>query len=424
MKKPPHHATPKADRRKEQKAKASALPEWIDPITLAEEEDEPELNLLGERGYLRRSGGMFIVGPTEVGKSSLATQLSIEWGCNYPGAIIKTANNQALRVLMIQSEDDKQDSREMSRCFKFLKLTPEQEAQVKKNVHFTQWRASSATRWIPGANGNEQAVEVPAIERLLEVLEDAIKKFGFVDIIIVNPLSAYAEEGVLSQRANQRLLYGQIDSFLTKYDCGIIFIHHPPKVRENKQSLYSPVYAAAGDATLANWPRANLFIWPKPGENKLFEFKPEKRANRLGWEGESRIYKWSDEGIFWKRATPEDIKQFEESEKGKSRVHLISAGALCKVFNKFPTAWILQGDLVNALIQEGYTEATARRTIHRDDGYQRNNIEYQGKGKKTKLRWKGYNNELFERAAKIAKDNKNKEDSSTSSIPSVEESHI
>ena len=72
-----------------------------------------------------------IVGPTEVGKSSLATQLAIEWGCNYRDAIIKTANGKALRVLMVQSEDDRQDSREMARCIKFLKLTPEQEGQVK-----------------------------------------------------------------------------------------------------------------------------------------------------------------------------------------------------------------------------------------------------------------------------------------------------
>ena len=40
-----------------------------------------------------------------------------------------------------------------------------------------------------------------AIDRLLEVLEDAIKKFGPVDIIAVNPLSAYVEEGVMGQRA-------------------------------------------------------------------------------------------------------------------------------------------------------------------------------------------------------------------------------
>ena len=44
--------------------------------------------------------------------------------------------------------------------------------------------------------------KILAIEGLLEVRENAIEKFGAqVDIIIVNPLSAYAEEGVLSQRS-------------------------------------------------------------------------------------------------------------------------------------------------------------------------------------------------------------------------------
>ena len=111
----------------------------IDPVTLSEEADQPELNLLGKDGFLRKGGGMFIIGPTESGKSSLATQLSGEWGCNHPNAIIKTANNQALRVLMVQSEDDRQDSREMARCIRFLKLSKEQREQVKKNVRFAQW---------------------------------------------------------------------------------------------------------------------------------------------------------------------------------------------------------------------------------------------------------------------------------------------
>ncbi len=217
---PPPKSTPRSDRRKfrherqqkkQEKESQTFFPFWTDPVTLSEEADQPELNLLGENGFLRREGGMFLVGPTEVGKSSPATQLAIEWGCNHPNAIIKTANNLPLRVLMVQSEDDRQDSREMARCIKFLNLTPEQKAQVKKNVHFTQWRGASETRWVAGENGDEKQQEISATERLLEVVENGVKQFGEVDIVIVNPLSAYAEEGVMSQRANQQLLYGQIN---------------------------------------------------------------------------------------------------------------------------------------------------------------------------------------------------------------------
>ena len=311
-------------------------------MTLSEEADQPELDLLGERGFLRRGGGMLIVGPTEAGKSSLATQLAIEWGCNHRDAIIKAANGLPLRVLMVQCEDDRQDSREMARCIKFLKLTPEQKAQVKINVHFAQWKAHEQTRMIEGQNGEKEPKTISAIEGLLEVIEKAIEKFGPADIIIVNPLSAYAEKGVLSQKANRNLLYGQVDPFLEKHKCGIIFIHHPPKVGDDKtKNRYSLLYMPAGDATLANWPRASLFIWPKDKKEGLFEFEPGKRANGLGWEGGSRFYKWSLEGIFWERASVEDVMRFDESEKGK-KGQKIPASALFDLFAASEKEWILR----------------------------------------------------------------------------------
>lgn len=384
-------ATPESDKRKRKAESQTYFAFWTDPVTLSEEDDEPELNLLGDKGFLRRGGGMFIVGPTEVGKSTLATQLSIEWGCNHSDAIIKTANNQALRVLMVQSEDDRQDSREMARCIKFLKLTPGQKGLVKVNVHFTQWRASEEIRIIAGKNGEEQPVTVSATERLLEVIENAIKEFGPIDIIIVNPLSAYAEEGVQSQKANQRLLYGQVDPFLTKHDCAIIFIHHPPKVKADKKSAYSLLYTAAGDATLANWPRASLFVWPLDEKTKLFKFEPGKRANRLGWDGECRFYTWSTEGIFWQRARSDEVKRFAESERGRKGVQKTSADALCEAFNDCETEWVVRADMIEKLIDAGFARATAFRAIKEQDGYQRHNIEYRKRGKTLELRWKGLN---------------------------------
>ena len=194
----------------------------------------------------------------------------------------------------------------------------------------------------------------------------------------------------MSQRANQNLLYGKVDPFLIKHDCAIIFIHHPPKVKDDKKTPYLHVYAAFGDATLSNWPRASFLIWPKPGEGRIFEFEPGKRANRLGWDG-ARCYKWSDEGIFWERASAEDVKRSDESEKGRKKVQLISAEALCEVFNESEGEWIRRGDLVNTLVAAGYTRITATRTIDPEDGYQRSNIEYRGEKKKMELRWIGHN---------------------------------
>jgi hypothetical protein len=146
---PPQHATPEAEEAKGQEQERARAkkeeeisppsPEWIDLVSLAEEPDDPLLDLLG-RGFLRRSAAMMMIGPTECGKSSASVQMAVEWACAYEKAIIPTANHQALRVLVIQSEDDRQDAREMARCYKHLGLTPEQIAQVKQNTHFARWR--------------------------------------------------------------------------------------------------------------------------------------------------------------------------------------------------------------------------------------------------------------------------------------------
>jgi hypothetical protein len=72
----------------------------------------------------------------------------------------------------------------------------------------------------------------------------------------------------MSQRVNKDLLYGLVDPFLDIHKWAIIFIHHPPKVKVDKTSQYSLLYSGAGDATLANWPRASLFVWPR-GEKKM-----------------------------------------------------------------------------------------------------------------------------------------------------------
>ena len=390
-------ATPETDKAKKEKEEQAHFPFWTDPVTLSEEADQPELNLLGKNGFLRREGGMLIVGPTETGKSSLATQLSIEWGCNHPNAIIETSNHLPLRVLMVQCEDDRQDSREMARCLKHLKLTPNQREQVKKNVHFAQWKAHEQTRLIEGKNGEEETRTISAIEGLLEVIEKKIEEFGPVDIIVVNPLSAYAEEGVLSQKANRTLLYGLVDPFLKKNGCAIIFIHHPPKVTDDKsKNRYSLLYMPAGDATLANWPRASFFIWPMDKKEGLFEFEPGKRANRLGWGEASRFYKWGREGIFWEQASTEEARQFTESGKAKKKAKGVSREDLREAFLVASSEWVLMGDIVKRLTkageddeQDGYARATVYRTINQDDGYSREMLLYRGRGKKQQLKWNG-----------------------------------
>src|ERR1700720_1374013 len=66
--------------------------------------------LLGNR-YLCRSGGMFVVAPSGMGKSTLSLQMAILWCCGLIAFGIKP--KKALRLLIVQSEDDEGDCTEM-----------------------------------------------------------------------------------------------------------------------------------------------------------------------------------------------------------------------------------------------------------------------------------------------------------------------
>jgi hypothetical protein len=51
--------------------------------------------------------------------------------------------------------------------------------------------------------------------------------------------------------------------------------------------------------------------------------------------------------------------------------------------------WVLRSDLIEALVAEGFSRDAAKRTIHPVDGYQRRNLNYEGKGRNLKIKWIG-----------------------------------
>ena len=88
-------------------------------LDLSQQEIDESSTLLGNR-FLCRGGGIFIVGPSGVGKSTLSIQLAAELACGRPAFGIMP--RQALRILIIQAEDDEGDVIEMSRGINHLAL--------------------------------------------------------------------------------------------------------------------------------------------------------------------------------------------------------------------------------------------------------------------------------------------------------------
>jgi hypothetical protein len=89
---------------------------------------DKERTLLANR-YLCRSCGMFIVAPSGMGKSTLSLQMAVLWCCGLVAFGIKP--NKALRILIVQSEDDQGDCTEMAQVMTHLKLTDKQQALVE-----------------------------------------------------------------------------------------------------------------------------------------------------------------------------------------------------------------------------------------------------------------------------------------------------
>jgi hypothetical protein len=73
----------------------------------AEQPIDHNQTLLGNR-YLCRTGGMFVVAPSGIGKSTFSIQLAVLWCCGVVAFGIKP--KKALRILIVQSEDDQGDA--------------------------------------------------------------------------------------------------------------------------------------------------------------------------------------------------------------------------------------------------------------------------------------------------------------------------
>jgi hypothetical protein len=87
--------------------------------------------LLGLR-YLCRSGGMFVVAPSGMGKSTLSLQMAVLWSCGLVAFGIPP--RIALRILIVQSEDDEGDCTEMAQVMEHLGLSDQQKLMVEENT--------------------------------------------------------------------------------------------------------------------------------------------------------------------------------------------------------------------------------------------------------------------------------------------------
>ena len=256
-----------------------------------------EDTLLGDR-YLCRGGGMFVVAPSGIGKSVFSIQCAINWAIGRRAFGIKPA--KALRILIIQAEDDEGDVIEMSNIALKLNLKAEETALFEQSV------------WIEHVNDLTGQGLANALDGFLEQWP--------ADLVIINPYTSYLGADAKDDGHANMFLRNWINPVLTKHRCGAIFIHHTPKTQFQNTDDFKPsdwMYRGAGAASLTNWSRAYLVIDPTTISG-CFKFIAAKRGKRIGWNGAFKLHfshSKNDCELLWYPSSEEEIKASESKSK-------------------------------------------------------------------------------------------------------------
>lgn len=254
-------------------------------------------NLLGDR-LLERCQGLILYGPSGCGKSVAGLQAAAEWAAGLDGLHIVPA--RALKTVVLQTEDSLNDTREsLKGILASSVFTPEKLLLVEQNLIILQP--------VPGGTGHG----------LAELLRSACREHR-PDILHVNPLLAFCPGDPARELGG--LLYQFVDPVLKENRVGFLGVHHTPKTNNRDTSGYGThdhQYLAAGDARVANWPRAMIQI--EPVAKGVYRFRLAKRGHRAGWTWDSeptseRYFKHAASEVRWLDATPEDAQAAEAVE--------------------------------------------------------------------------------------------------------------
>ena len=248
--------------------------------------------------FLCRKGGLLLVGPTGIGKSSFGMQAKILWAIGRESCGITPA--RPLRSILFQSENDKRDLIRMrDGVVKGLGLTPEEVAMAKQRIRIVTVSTKSGTDFAEFADAHLKAF--PA------------------DLIWVDPALGFVGCDASSQESIGSFLRKSLQPILDKHNCGCVLIHHPnkPPMGQYGRGKIEPedmAYYGSGSIEWANWSRAIITI-SRTAKVDVFKLQAAKKGERLKWveqDGVTRrkttFIKQSEDVdmIFWEETVPLD----------------------------------------------------------------------------------------------------------------------
>jgi RecA-family ATPase len=244
---------------------------------LLDEKIDHTQNILGHR-WLERGTFATLIGSSGVGKSVAAMQIAIEAASGKP--VFGIPSVRPLKVMVVQSEDSKNDRITQVQCIRELVKEPEYFEKVRRNlVIYTTTRRGL---------------------RLFDQLEafytdDETGEFKCdVDLLIINPAFAFFDGGssVEDSKDVGFFLRSELMPFLQKSGAAAIVVHHTPKLINRDTSKWSAqthMYAGHGSAEWTNAPRAVITI-DNTKSTKVYQFRIAKRGSQSGWEESNGEY--------------------------------------------------------------------------------------------------------------------------------------
>ena len=261
--------------------------------------DDP--NELLKKRFLCRGGGLLLVGPTGIGKSSLAMQAMILWAIGLTLFGIEPV--KPLKSLLIQAENDEGDLAEMrDGVMAGLHLTDEQRQKAMENIMVVREDSRTGLMFF-GA----------VVEPLLEKHRP--------DLLWIDPALAYLGGEAGSQKDVGGFLRNMLNPLVHDINCGVVVVHHTNKPASGKEkpdwSAGDFAYLGGGSAEWANWARAVIAL-RSLGSHSVFELRAAKRGGRLGWkesDGETKAFAKNvahanEPGVIcWREADESEVPQ-------------------------------------------------------------------------------------------------------------------
>ncbi len=290
----------------------------IGEFQIPDEHDQSEL--IGPGRFLCREGFATLVGPSGIGKSTLAMQMAMSFALGKETFGFKPT--RPLKILIIQGENDDGDIAEMrDGTIAGLGLSKAERDTVSAGVLCCRCNSSTGKKFIQGT------------------VRKNLQRFK-PDLLIIDPALCYVGGDVKEQKVVGEFLRTFLQPELQQAQCGCLLLHHtnkPPTQNPRNGTTNEDAYAESGSAEFRNAARAAISLRSVGG--RVFELRVTKRGDRLGWQdelGQSTTRKYirhstTRNQLFWEPATEADAKAARAAVEDKK-----SESAAEKVLNCVP----------------------------------------------------------------------------------------